>query len=116
VKGKEDTMDHFERIYKSKSENRHYDEHDLSYREPYHDSHPLGMVRTLMRRIFHNKTSVVIVSGILVVLVVVVVALIVMVLPLAYQFISSIEQTGIKGILDTMLPFIKKLWEGTGSG
>jgi hypothetical protein len=112
-------MDHFERIHKSKAGHQYYDDEQAHpYQESHHSSRifHMDLVSSAMRRIMHNKTMFAVAVGIVLLLVVVVIVIISMILPHAYQFITSIEQSGLKGIVDSILPFIKKLWEGTGSG
>jgi hypothetical protein len=111
-------MSHFERIHKSKAGHRYYDdEQDHPYREAHHGKHifDTGLIRPVLKRIIQNKALITVAAGVLISLLVAAVALVVMILPYAYQFVTSIEQNGIKNMFDSILPFIKKLWEGTGS-
>lgn len=107
-------MNHFEDTFKRKADHRHHNDHGY-YRDhrQHHDSNHGGMdvIRPTLIRIFHNKTLLVVVGAILVLVIIAVVALVGALLPLASKFIGSIDQNGLKGALDTLLPIIKKLWE-----
>jgi hypothetical protein len=111
-------MDHFEETVKRKADYRHHDYDQGYYRNhrDRRDSRHVGMdfMRGMLIRVVHNKALLVIAAVILVAVVIAAVAVVSALFPLASKFIGSIDQIGIKGALDTLLPMIKKLWGGTG--
>jgi hypothetical protein len=68
----------------------------------------------LAQRLLRNKA---ILAGIVLTLLIigaVGIWLIVTILPYLGQVISGVDKQGIKGILETITPFLQKIWEGAG--
>jgi hypothetical protein len=92
----------------------HYgsDRHHAGYGdERYGHYNPL---LNLAQKLLRNKA---IFAGIVLTILVIVAVgiwLIVTLLPFLGQIISMAEKQGIKGILETITPFLQKIWEGAG--
>lgn len=68
----------------------------------------------LAKKIFKNKAIMMVVLGILLLFFIMGVWLISLTLPLLGQLFAIIQKEGIKGILETIMPYLLKLWEGAG--
>jgi hypothetical protein len=81
-----------------------------------HDSHHFGLylIGKVFNRIIHNRTLLIGLVMVLFLIIIAVVALVIALLPLFYKFITYVNQNGIKGIIDFLMPFINRLWEGGG--
>lgn len=70
------------------------------------------------KKIFRNKTLLIISLAFLLFLLVIGIWLISLLLPLLGQFISAVDsavdKNGIKGAIETISPYLLKLWEGAG--
>ena len=104
------------------SHGRHdHDDHDYEhekfpyYRKHHHGLHKLDMARSIYNSLPHKKAllagAVILVALVLIIGIVVLWAM----FPLAIKVVEYVEVNGIKGLVDSVLPFIQKLWEGSGA-
>lgn len=72
----------------------------------------------LAQRILHNKAILIAIIAVLLIFGALGIWLIVTLMPYLGQFITAgakvLEQQGIKGILETIMPLLQKIWEGAG--
>jgi hypothetical protein len=99
---------------KDKRHSGHYgsDRHHAGYGDERHGHY--NPLLSLAQKLLRNK---VILAGIVLTILIIGVVgiwLIVTLLPYLGQFISIVEKQGIKGILETITPFLQKIWEGAG--
>lgn len=80
----------------------------------YHGHNHYWLFFDIARRIFRNKTIMMTVLGLLLILFILGIWLISLVLPLLGQLFAVIEKEGLKGVLETVMPYLLKLWEGAG--
>ncbi len=80
----------------------------------YHGHHHYWLFFDLAKKIFKNKAIMMVVLGILLLFFIMGVWLISLTLPLLGQLFAIIQKEGIKGILETIMPYLLKLWEGAG--
>ena len=102
--------------HKRHSDHDRYDNRHAGYsRERYGHYNPL---LELARRILHNKTILVAIIVVLLLFGALGIWLIVTLLPYLGQVVTTagkmLEQQGIKGILETIMPLLQKIWEGAG--
>jgi hypothetical protein len=118
LKREEDRMDIFEDMFKRKHNRGHHDHHDDHYYD--HSDHRdihysnTNLTRHGLSRLIHNKIFLLSIAGIIIVIVIVIIMLIAAFMPLIYKLIAYINQNGLKGALDYVLPLVSKLWEGGG--
>jgi hypothetical protein len=72
------------------------------------------MYLELAKRIFQNKTYLMLALAFLLIFFVVGIWLISLLLPLLGQLLSIVEKNGIKGAFEAISPYLLKLWEGAG--
>lgn len=72
------------------------------------------MYLELAKKIFQNKTLLMLLLAFLIISFVVVIWLISLVIPLLGQLLSTVEKNGIKGAVEVISPYLLKLWEGAG--
>lgn len=97
-------MGFFEDMFKQKHGYRHHDSHHFG---PY-------LIGEVFKRIIHNRTLLIGPVMALFLIIIAMVALIIALLPLFYKLITYVNQNGIKGVIDFIMPFINRLWEGGG--
>jgi hypothetical protein len=68
----------------------------------------------MLVRVLQNKQLLIVLSIAAIILLIGFVAAIIMAMPILYQMFALLEKNGIKGIIDSALPIINKLWEGSG--
>jgi len=66
------------------------------------------------KKIFKNKTFLIIALLLLLFIVVIGIWLISLLIPLLGQLLSQVEKNGIKGGVEAISPYLLKLWEGAG--
>jgi len=66
------------------------------------------------KRIFRNKTFLIIALAFLLILLVSGIWLISLLLPVFWKILSMVEKDGIKGAIEAISPYLLKLWEGAG--
>ncbi|HPI93583.1 MAG TPA: hypothetical protein PLT09_09705 [Deltaproteobacteria bacterium] len=95
----------------------HAYEHDEYpyYRGNHHGRHKLDTIRSIYDSLPH-KRALLAGAAILVVLVLLIgIAVLWALFPLIIRAAEYVEVNGIKGLVDAVLPFIQKLWEGSGA-
>jgi hypothetical protein len=101
--------------YQGYDRNRGYDHHD-GYDRGHgygHDSHYL-MYLDWAKRIFQNKTWLMLALILLFFAVAVGIWLLSLLMPFLGQLLSVAEKNGIKGAVEAISPYLLKLWEGAG--
>lgn len=68
----------------------------------------------IVKKIFHNKTFLLVAVMLLLVLLAVGIWLISLLIPFLGQLLTIVEKNGIKGAVETISPYLLKLWEGAG--
>ncbi len=68
----------------------------------------------LAKRIFKNKTFLLLALALLLIVLAVGIWLISLLIPFLGQLLTNIEKNGIKGIIEAISPYLLKLWEGAG--
>ncbi|MCX5819001.1 MAG: hypothetical protein NT047_03700 [Deltaproteobacteria bacterium] len=104
-------------LFEGSKHNRHsdhygHDRHHAGYGDERHGHY--NPLLDLAQKLLHNKA---ILAGIVLTILIigaVAIWLIVTLLPYLGQVISMTEKQGIKGILETITPFLQKIWEGAG--
>jgi hypothetical protein len=66
------------------------------------------------KKILKNKTLLMIAIAVLLFVIVIGIWLISLLLPFLGQLLSVVEKNGIKGVIETISPYLLKLWEGAG--
>lgn len=97
---------------KRHSDHHGYDHHRAGYGDESHGHY--NPLLDLAKKLLRNKA---ILAGIVLAILIVGalgIWLIVALLPYLGQVISMVEKQGIKGIIETITPFLQKIWEGTG--
>ena len=99
---------------KHKRQSDHFgrDHHRTGYGDERHghDYPLLDLVKKLLR----NKVILAGIALMILIIGAVGIWLIVTLLPYLGQVVPVVEKQGIKGILETITPFLQKIWEGTG--
>jgi hypothetical protein len=72
------------------------------------------MIRLIAGQVLRNKPLLAGLAVAAVLLVVIGIAIIAAAFPLLLKLIGYVEQNGLKGIIDFLMPFLKKSWEGNG--
>lgn len=96
--------------------NDHHDHHrdhgdDTGY---HHGHHKIEMIRSIIQAMPHKKALLAAVLIIGVFMLVLGVALLWAVLPLVTDAARYVEANGIKGVVNTILPYAEKFWKGNG--
>lgn len=86
-------------------------EEDMSHHHR-HGSHLVYF--ELAKKIFKNKTFLLLALALLLIVLAIAIWLISLLIPLLGQLLTIIEKNGIKGFVETISPYLLKLWEGTG--
>jgi hypothetical protein len=113
--------DHDEHRYEG-SHDRHEYNDDHGFRQGgynYHGGHHKGhfilkLISSISQSLPHKKT---ILAGALIIgiiLLIIGIALLWALFPLITQAIGYVEANGIKSVVDTILPYVEKLWKGNG--
>jgi hypothetical protein len=97
-------MGFFEDMFKQKHGHRHHDSHHFG----------LYLIRQGFDRIIRNRTLLIFLVMVLILIVFAVIALIIALWPLFFKFIAYVNQNGIKGIIEFLMTFLNRLWEGGG--
>jgi hypothetical protein len=66
------------------------------------------------KKIFQNKTLLMLALAFLLILLVAGIWLMSLLLPLLGELLSIVEKNGIKGVIEAISPYLLKLWEGAG--
>lgn len=106
--------DHYDRYGydEHREQNQQYQGYS-GYRGYGHHSHYL-MYLDLAKRIFQNKTWLMLALIFLFVVIAVGIWLISLLIPLLGQLLAITEKNGIKGAVNAISPYLLKLWEGAG--
>lgn len=102
--------DHFSRY--GSDRHHEYDHHNDGYRHHGH-GHYL-MYFEYAKKIFQNKTLLMLALAFLLILLVAGIWLMSLLLPLLGELLSIVEKNGIKGVIEAISPYLLKLWEGAG--
>ncbi|MDP2854281.1 MAG: hypothetical protein Q8O28_08560 [Smithellaceae bacterium] len=68
----------------------------------------------LAKKIFKNKTFLLLALALLLIALAVGIWLISLLIPFLGQLLTNIEKNGLKGIIEAISPYLLKLWEGAG--
>jgi hypothetical protein len=68
----------------------------------------------LAKKIFQNKTLLMLALAVLLILLITGIWLISLLIPLLGQLLSIVEKNGLKGAIEAISPYLLKLWEGAG--
>jgi hypothetical protein len=121
-----DLEDLFKHKHHNKHAHRQYDDHDhtgyhgdkhgefLSYGGHHHGHYKLEMIRSLLKALPHKKALLTAVLGIGCLMLIIGIAILWAIFPLIIKAVEYVEINGIKGIIDSVLPYVQKLWEGSG--
>jgi hypothetical protein len=102
--------DHFNR-YGSDGHHEH-NHHNNVYSHHGH-GHYL-MYYEYAKRILKNKTLLMVVLAFLLIILITGIWLISLLIPFLGQLLATVEKNGIKGAIETISPYLLKLWEGSG--
>jgi hypothetical protein len=100
--------------------NEHHVDHsfmqgDHHYHEGHHKGHfKYEFIRSIIKSLPHKKALL---AGALIIGIIVIItgiALLWALFPLLTQAVGYVEANGIKGIVDSALPYVEKLWKGNG--
>jgi hypothetical protein len=104
----------------------HYDDHRYSrerldshpddYAHDHRREHQVFNPQALLSRVMQNRQLLVILSIAAVVFLIAVIVALVMIVPLLFKFLGVVENHGLRGIIDSLLPAILRIWEGSVSG
>jgi hypothetical protein len=72
------------------------------------------MIRSLLKALPHKKVLLTAVLGIGCMMLIIGIAILWAMFPLIIKAVEYVEINGIKGIIDSVLPYVQKLWEGSG--
>jgi hypothetical protein len=104
-------------LFEGSKHNRHSDQYGHDHRRAGYGDERHGHYNPLLnlaQKLLRNKA---ILAGIVLTILIIVAVgiwLIVALLPYLGQVISMAEKQGLKGILETITPFLQKIWEGAG--
>jgi hypothetical protein len=99
--------DLFKHKYHHNSSHNHHGGH-------HHSHFKLELLRSVLRYLPHKKTLLVGALIICIVIFITGIALLWAIFPLITQAVGYVEANGIKSIVDTILPYVEKLWKGAG--
>lgn len=96
--------------------NDHGHRHDTfpSHVGYHHGHYKLEMIRSLLKALPHKKVLLTAVLGIGCMMLIIGIAILWAMFPLIIKAVEYVEINGIKGIIDSVLPYVQKLWEGSG--
>jgi hypothetical protein len=98
--------------YHHKTSHNHHDEHGY---EDHHRGHfKFELIRSIIKSLSHKK---VLLAGALIICTIMIItgiALLWALFPLITKTVGYVETNGIKGVVDSILPFVDKLWKGNG--
>ena len=98
----------------------HHDDHACRhekypyYRGNHHGRHKLDMVRSIYNSLPHKKALLAGASILVVLVLIIGMAVLWAAFPLVIKVLEYVEVNGIKGLVEAVLPFIQKIWEGSG--
>jgi hypothetical protein len=107
--------DHDEHHYEGQHDR--YDPHDdHSFRQGGHHNPFIKFehVRSIFQSLLHKKALLAGVLIICIIMIIAGIALLCAIFPLITQALGYVETNGIKGIADSVLPYVDKLWKGNG--
>lgn len=100
----------------------HRYEHHENHHRPQHEFHENhghslhALLQPLLQGTLKNKTLLVLLGAVMLIMATLAIGVLALILPLLGSVFESIDQNGIKGIVDTLFPFLERLWEGSGKG
>jgi hypothetical protein len=97
----------------------HNDDHNFRnggyhYHGGHHGHFKLELVRSMIKSLPHKKALLAGALIIFIIMIITGIALLWAVSPLITQAVGYAEANGIKGIVDSVLPYVDKLWKGNG--
>jgi len=99
----------------------HHDDQRFNYKDHHHHggghrhgSYKLELLRSVLHSIPNRKTILTVALIACAVLLIIIAALLWAVFPLIMQAVGYVEENGIKGVVDSLLPYVDKLWKGNG--
>jgi hypothetical protein len=108
-------QDHDEHHYEGQHDR--YDHHDdHSFRQGGHHNPFIKFehVRSIFQSLPHKKALLAGVLIICIIMIIAGIALLWALFPLISQALGYVETNGVKGIADSVLPYVDKLWKGNG--
>jgi hypothetical protein len=113
--------DHDDHHYEGRhGRNEHHEDHSFRQGEyPYDGGHhkvhlKFELIRSILQSLPHKKALL---AGVLIIgtiMLITGIALLWVMFPLITQAAGYVETNGIKGIADSVLPYVDKLWKGNG--
>jgi hypothetical protein len=113
--------DHDDHHYEGPHDRKeHHDDHSFRQGDyPYHGGHHKGhlkfeLIRSIFQSLPHKKALLAGALIFCIIMVITGIALLWAIFPLITQAVGYVETNGIKGIADSVLPYVDKLWKGNG--
>jgi hypothetical protein len=113
--GHEQDHDHgnYDNVYGNNPENRNVNQYPNDQRYQHRYNKDIFDPRVIMAKVLQNKQLLIILAVAAVIIVIGIVAVSIMLMPLLYKLFVMFEKNGIKGIIDSLLPFANRIWEGS---
>ena len=98
----------------------HHDDHsfrqgDHHYQGGHHKGHfKVELIRSIIKSLPHKKALLAGALIIGIIMIITGIALLWVLFPLITQAVGYVETNGIKSIVDSVLPYVEKLWKGNG--
>jgi hypothetical protein len=118
--GKSSHHDHDEHHYEGPHDRYdHHDDHssrqgDYQYHGGHHGHFKFELIRSMFQSLPHKKALLAGALIIGIIMIIAGIALLWVMFPLITQAVGYVEANGIKGIADSVLPYVEKLWKGNG--
>ncbi len=95
----------------------HHDDHifrhmDYGHGGHHHSNYKLELISSILRSLPHKKALLAGAAIVFLVIIIVGIVLLWAMFPLITQAVGYVEENGIKGIVDGVLPYLDKLWQG----
>jgi hypothetical protein len=110
-------FEHMIRTKDHKHYDHHYDSHHFGHEGSYHQGQigPAVLMR-LAESIFKNKILLIALIIASLIVVTICVTVLVKLVPLVFSMFGYVEQSGVKGIFDSMLEIARSFWQGWRKG
>lgn len=106
--------DHDEHHYEG-PHNRYEHHDDHSFRQGgHHGNFKFELIRSIIKSLPHKKALLAGALIICIIMIITGIALLWALFPLITEAVGYVETNGIKSIVDSVLPYVEKLWKGNG--
>jgi hypothetical protein len=106
--------DHDEHNYEG-PHNRYEHHDDHSFRQGgHHGNFKFELIRSIIKSLPHKKALLAGALIICIIMIITGIALLWALFPLITEAVGYVETNGIKSIVDSVLPYVEKLWKGNG--